>query len=289
MLVDVITSEALFVCAVTLFMYTSLLAFPCGFKVNLISTLFFPFTGPFTAIAFTSSPICPAVTSFHIGLFPMFSSFAVIFFTASSVVVYIFNPVCPVSSIFSKTYIPLYLVPLPSPLYGNISNSWNSFTGSSVLFLYEILYSTFSPFSIIGFSVSLYNLWLAKLVIWIVSESVLVLIDDVPILSADTNTEALYCIPFEVSASILAWYVIFSISFPTVQPYIYHVNFCLPPDNVSTIGSLSLLLPGIYFSPTGNVSSNVIVILFIGIPIVSTVCSLGFIPNVTISSFLPIS
>ena len=137
--VDVITSVSLLVCAVTEFEYISPGRLLFVFIVISISIFVLGSISPFNANTVTASPISvPICFSFQIppssSTTPIPSSFGVIFLASISVVVYSFKlsvstsspPDVCVTFTFSSVYVPLYAVPLPSPLYGKMSNNWKS-------------------------------------------------------------------------------------------------------------------------------------------------------------------
>ena len=120
------------------------------------------------------------------------------------------------------------------------------------MFSYTTLYFTCPFFSITGVSTSLYSLWLARFMMFIVSVDVLFVISLLPILlvpfspiTSDITNVAVYCCPFALSLSIFTSNVIGSIDSPEVQPYIYHVNFCVPSSLSIISGSPYSELPNL--------------------------------------------
>ena len=268
-----------------------------------MSNLDFPTISPFIAkpvvFSFNDAPI---VFSDQILSTPIPVSFAVILFTLSEFVVNSckLSVDCVEALIIwftftlSNMYVPSNSVPLLSPLYGSISNNWKSDTVSSVLFEYDILYFICPFFSIIGISTSLYNLWLARFITFIVSVDVLkstlllpiLLIPSVPITSEMTNFVS-YCWPFSLSLSICALNLIGSIACPDITPYIYHIRVWLPFELLVISGSPYSELSGIYVKPCGNVTSAFNVTFSICEVIFVFPSSCGSTLYVTILSFFP--
>ena len=110
-------------------------------------------------------------------------------------------------------------------------------------------------------------------------------------INSETTYLASYCVPFADSLSILALNVIGVIALPDVTPYIYHTNVVLPSSLFVISGSVYtssplLLVPAIYSTPSGIVTSFFNVTFSICADMFSFASNCGSTLYVTTSSFL---
>ena len=142
-----------------------------------------------------------------------------------------------------------------------MSNNTKSGNTASVVFIPVILYCISPSFSIIGVIASLYNLKLARFIIFIATVDVLLfiifiatvdvlsLILPFPILAtpfsptySDIINVVVYCIPWSLLFDIFAPNSIGSISCPDITPFIYHTSVVVP-------SSFSVISGSVYSSP----------------------------------------